>query len=131
MGTNQHPWPAREMRTNQNSTPNPSPEVGQSDTETPIFRIFRARIPYISNVTQSSGLLPIAAASVWWEPQLELGNKNSLAFASDRLPGGHWEISRLGHNMISHLMCGFLSKGAAISQRASLSVYPDTNNCTC
>ena len=46
-------------------------------------------------------------------------------------PGGHWEISRLGHNMISHLMCGFLSKRAAISQRASLSVYPDTNNCTC
>ena len=51
-------------RTNQNSTPNPSPEGDQSDPETPVFRIFRAIIPYISNVTQSSGLLPIAAASV-------------------------------------------------------------------
>ena len=71
------------MRTNQNSTPNPSPEGDQSDLETPVFHIFHTRIPYISNVTQSSGLLPIAAASVWWEPQLELGNKNSLAFASD------------------------------------------------
>ena len=64
MGTNQHLWPAQETRTNQNSTPNPSPEGDQSDPETPVFRIFPARIPYISNVTQSSGLLPIAAASV-------------------------------------------------------------------
>ena len=37
MGTNQHPWPARETRTNQNSTPNPSPEGDQSDPETPVF----------------------------------------------------------------------------------------------
>ena len=64
MGTNQHPWPAWETRTNQNSTPNPSPEGDQSDPETPIFRIFRVRIPYISKVTQSLGLLPTAAASV-------------------------------------------------------------------
>ena len=71
------------MRTNQNSTPNPSPEGDQSDPEAPVFLIFRAIIPYISNVTQSSGLLPIAAASYRWEPQLEFGNKNSLAFASD------------------------------------------------
>ena len=55
---------ARERRTNQNSTPNPSPEGDQSDPETPVFLIFRAIIPYISNVTQSSGLLPIAAALV-------------------------------------------------------------------
>ena len=55
---------ARERRTNQNSTPNPSPEGDQSDPETPVFRIFCAIIPYISNVTQSSGLLPIAAASL-------------------------------------------------------------------
>ena len=55
---------ARERRTNQNSTPNPSPEGDQSDPEIPIFRTFPSRIPYISNVTQSSGLLPIAAASV-------------------------------------------------------------------
>ena len=55
---------ARERRTNQNSTRNPSPEGDQSDPETPIFQIFHARIPYISNVTQSLGLLPIAAASV-------------------------------------------------------------------
>ena len=71
------------MRTNQNSTPNPSPEGDQSDPETPVFRIFPAGIPYISNVTQSLGLLPIAAAWYWWEPQRELGNKNSLAFALD------------------------------------------------
>ena len=71
------------MRTNQNSTPNPSPEGDQSDPETPVFWIFHGRIPYISNVTQSSGLLPIAAASVSVGAQLELGNKNSLAFASD------------------------------------------------
>ena len=55
---------ARERRTNQNSTPNPSPEGDQSDPETFVFWIFRAKIPYISNVTQSSGLLPIAAALV-------------------------------------------------------------------
>ena len=55
---------ARERRTNQNSTPNPSPEGDQSDPETPVFQIFRVRIPYISNVNQSSGLLPIAAALV-------------------------------------------------------------------
>ena len=55
---------ARERRTNQNSTPNPSPEGDQSDPETPVFWIFHAIIPYISNVTQSSGLLPIAAALV-------------------------------------------------------------------
>ena len=64
MGTNQHPWPARETRTNQNSTPNPSPEGDQSDPDTPGFRIFPEIITYISNVTQSSGLLPMAAASV-------------------------------------------------------------------
>ena len=51
--------------------------------ETPVFRIFRARIPYISNVTQSSGLLSLAAASVMVGAPAELGNKNSLAFASD------------------------------------------------
>ena len=39
--------------------------------------------PYISYVIQNPGLLPIDAASYQWEPQLELGNKNSLAFASD------------------------------------------------
>ena len=55
---------ARERRTNQNSAPNPSPEGDQSDPETPVFRIFCTIIPYISNVTQSSGLLPIAAAWV-------------------------------------------------------------------
>ena len=55
---------AQERRTNQNSTPNPSPEGDQSDPETPVFRIFHEIIPYISNVTQSSGLLPIAAALV-------------------------------------------------------------------
>ena len=60
-GNSSQAW---ERRTNQNSTPNPSPEGDQSDPETPVFRIFRAIIPYISNVTQSSGLLPIAAASV-------------------------------------------------------------------
>ena len=59
-----HSRQAWERRTNQNSTPNPSPEGDQSDPETPVFRIFREIIPYISNVTQSSGLLPIAAASV-------------------------------------------------------------------
>ena len=32
--------------------------------ETPVFRIFHVRIPYISNVTQDSGLLSLAAASV-------------------------------------------------------------------
>ena len=37
----------------------------------------------MSNVIQNPGLLPIDAASYQWEPQLELGNKNSLAFASD------------------------------------------------
>ena len=41
------------------------------------------RIPYISNVTQSSGLLSLAAASVMVGAPAELGNKNSLAFASD------------------------------------------------
>ena len=55
---------AQERRTNQNSTPNPSPEGDQSDLETPVFQIFPTIIPYISNVTQSSGLLPIAAVSV-------------------------------------------------------------------
>ena len=55
---------AGERRTNQNSTPTPSPEGDQSDPETPVFRIFLTMIPYISNVTQSSGLLPIAAALV-------------------------------------------------------------------
>ena len=61
LGNSNQAW---ERRTNQNSTPNPSPKGDQSDPETPVFRIFLAIIPYISNVTQSSGLLPIAAASV-------------------------------------------------------------------
>ena len=60
-----HSNQAREMGTNQSSTLNPSPEGDQSDPETPVFQIFRSRIPYVSNVTQSSGLLPIAAASIW------------------------------------------------------------------
>ena len=67
MGTNQNLWPAWEMGTNQNPTPNPSTEDNQLDVpnpETPVFQIFRTRIPYIKNETQSSGLLPIAAASV-------------------------------------------------------------------
>ena len=55
---------AWERRINQNSTPNPSPEGDQSDPDTPGFRIFPEIITYISNVTQSSGLLPMAAASV-------------------------------------------------------------------
>ena len=55
---------AGERRTNQNSTPTPSPEGDQSDPETPVFRIFLTMIPYISNVTQNAGLLPIAAVSV-------------------------------------------------------------------
>ena len=55
---------AWERRINQNSTPNPSPEGDQSDLETPVFWIFRGIIPYTTNVTQSSGLLPIAAALV-------------------------------------------------------------------
>ena len=46
MGTNQHPWPAQEMRTSQNSTPNPSPEDDQSDPETPVFRIFHENTLY-------------------------------------------------------------------------------------
>ena len=46
--------------------------------------LFFMNTPYISNVTQNPGLLPIAAMSVKrWKPQLELVNKNSLAFASD------------------------------------------------
>ena len=61
LGNSNQAW---ERRTNQNSTPNPSPKGDQSDPETPVFRIFRAIIPYISNVTQSLGLLPIAAISV-------------------------------------------------------------------
>ena len=63
-GNQSAPVASRETRTNQNSTRNPSPEGDQSDPETPIFQIFHARIPYISNVTQSLGLLSIAAASV-------------------------------------------------------------------
>ena len=51
--------------------------------ETPVFQISRARIPYISNVTQNSVLLPIAAALVSVGAQRKLGTKNSLAFASD------------------------------------------------
>ena len=63
-GNQSAPVASRETRTNQNSTRNPSPEGDQSDPETPVFLIFPGIIPYISNVTQSSGLLPIAAASV-------------------------------------------------------------------
>ena len=59
-GNQSAPVASRETRTNQNSTRNPSPEGDQSDPETPVFQIFHALIPYISNVTQSSGLLPIA-----------------------------------------------------------------------
>ena len=51
--------------------------------ETPVFQISRGRIPYISNVTQNSVLLPIAAALVSVGAQRKLGNKNSLAFALD------------------------------------------------
>ena len=35
MGTNQNPWPAREMKTNQNPTPNPSTEGNQLDVSQP------------------------------------------------------------------------------------------------
>ena len=35
MGTNQNPWPAREMRTNQKPTPNPSTEGNQLDVSQP------------------------------------------------------------------------------------------------
>ena len=60
-GNSSQAW---ESRTNQNSAPNPSPEGDQSDPETPVFWIFCTIIPYISTVTQSSGLFPITAASV-------------------------------------------------------------------
>ena len=58
MGTNQNPWPAREMGTNQNPLPQKVTNQMSPNPETPIFQISRARIPYISNVTQNSGLLP-------------------------------------------------------------------------
>ena len=45
--------------------------------------LFFMNTSYISNVIQNPGLLPIAAVSVKWDPQLKLGSKNSLAFASD------------------------------------------------
>ena len=45
--------------------------------------LFFINTPYISNVIQNPGLLPIATASVTVGPQLKLGNKNSLAFALD------------------------------------------------
>ena len=68
MGINQNPWPAREMKTNQNPTPNPSTEGNQLDISQPgnsrFSNFSRLRIPYISNVTQSSGLLSLAAALV-------------------------------------------------------------------
>ena len=51
--------------------------------EIPVFQIFRVRIPYINNETQSSGLLPIAAASVSVGAPARAWCKNSLAFASD------------------------------------------------
>ena len=35
MGTNQNPWPAREMKTNQKPTPNPSTEGNQLDVSQP------------------------------------------------------------------------------------------------
>ena len=38
---------------------------------------------YISNVIQNARLLPIAPASVTVGAPAQLGNKNSLAFASD------------------------------------------------
>ena len=79
------PWrsQAQERRTNQNSTPNPSPEGDQSDLETPIFCIFPTIIPYISNVTQSSGLLSLACCICnGGSPSSSLVIK-TLAFASD------------------------------------------------
>ena len=81
MGTNQHPWPAWETRTNQNSTPNPSPEGDQSDPETPVFQIFRENTLYKQCNPELRA--PPYSCRYRWEPQLELGNKNSLAFTSD------------------------------------------------
>ena len=87
--TNQNPWPAQEIRI--------KPRKGEpirtqhlnlhqkvtNQTRRPVFQIFHVRIPYISNVTQSSGLLPIAAASVSVGAPARAWCKNSLAFASD------------------------------------------------
>ena len=114
---------AQERKTNQNSTPNPSSEGDQSDPETPVFLIFHAIIHYVSNVTQSSGLLPIAAASYRWEPQLELGNKNSLAFASDigsLVVTGRFHNLGITKEMTTHSFLPGISHG----QRSLMSYSP-------
>ena len=67
MGTNQNPWPAQEMKTSQNPTPNPSTEGNQLDVSQPgnsHFSNFSRENTLYKNVTQSSGLLSLSTVLV-------------------------------------------------------------------
>ena len=99
MGPNQNPWPAREwepirtrgqprkIRTNQKPTPNPSTEGNQLDVSQPrnsCSSNFSRKNTLYKQCNPELGAPPYSRyIGIRWEPQLELGNKNSLAFASD------------------------------------------------
>ena len=102
MGTNQNPWPAREMGTNQNPTPNPSTEGNQLDISQPgnsrFFNFSRENTLYKQCNPEFEAPLLSCCVGNGGSPSSSLVIKTLLLLHRIRLPGGHWEILRLGHN---------------------------------
>ena len=74
---------ARELRTNQNSTPNPSPEGDQSDLETPVFLKFSHKNTLYKQCNPELRAPPYSCCvGIGGSPSLSLVIK-TLAFASD------------------------------------------------
>ena len=70
-------------KTNQNPTPNPSTEGNQLDVSQPRNSHFLENTLYKQCNPEFRAPPYSRYVGIGWEPQLELGKKNSLAFASD------------------------------------------------
>ena len=75
-------WSTKTIGTNQELTQNPSKESDQSDIPLPRNPFFHVYSLY-KQCNPKPGAPPYSRCRCQWEPQLELGNKNSLAFVLD------------------------------------------------
>ena len=98
-GNSSQAW---ERRTNQNSTPNPSPEGDQSDPETPVFLNFSRDNTLYKQCNPELRAPPYSCCvviGVGGSPSLSLVIKTLLLLHQISAPWWYWEISRLGHNI--------------------------------
>ena len=91
------------MGTNQNPTPNPSTEGNQLDIfqpENSRFSNFLHENTLYKQWNPELGAPPYSrCVGIGGSPSSSLVIKLSCFYIGYRLPGGHWEISRLGHNI--------------------------------